>query len=125
MVAMENGVPNGSAACFPHVVMLATPGMGHLIPLAELSKHLATRHSITATLIAFASTASATQCAFLASLPSSIASLHLPPVDLSDVPHRSAIETLMSECASSVPALSDTLTNLKEAHRVVALQESI
>ncbi|TVU24611.1 hypothetical protein EJB05_27059, partial [Eragrostis curvula] len=53
----------------PHVAMLVTPGMGHLIPLAELAKHLASRHGVTSTLLTFASTASATQRAFLASLP--------------------------------------------------------
>ncbi|VAH70761.1 unnamed protein product [Triticum turgidum subsp. durum] len=70
----------------PHVAMLVTPGMGHLIPLAELAKRLAARHGATATLITFASTASATQRAFLASLPPAITSLSLPPVDLSDLP---------------------------------------
>jgi len=118
---MENGASNGSAARLPHVVMLATPGMGHLIPLAELAKRLAARHGVTATLIAFASTASATQRAFLASLPPSITSLHLPPVDLSDLPHGTAIETLMSEeCARSIPALTQVLTKLKETNRLVA-----
>ncbi|CAL4994081.1 unnamed protein product [Urochloa decumbens] len=121
MVAMDNGAPNGPSAHHPHLVMLATPGMGHLIPLAELAKRLATRHGVTATLIAFASTASAMQRAFLASLPPSIASLHLPPVDLSDLPHGTAIETLMSEeSARSVPALTEVLTKLKETNRVVA-----
>ncbi|CAL5004697.1 unnamed protein product [Urochloa decumbens] len=41
--------------------MLATPGMGHLIPLAELAKLLAARHGATVTLLTFASMASATQ----------------------------------------------------------------
>jgi hydroquinone glucosyltransferase len=44
----------------PHVAMLATPGIGHVIPLAELAKRLASRPGATATLITFASTASAT-----------------------------------------------------------------
>ncbi|CAL4988667.1 unnamed protein product [Urochloa decumbens] len=121
MVAMENGVPNGSAASIPHVVMLATPGMGHLIPLAELAKRLASQHGVTTTLVAFASTKSSTQHAFLASLPPSITSLHLPPFDLSDLPHGTTIETLMSEeCARSVPALTEILTKLKETNHVVA-----
>ncbi|EES10040.1 hydroquinone glucosyltransferase [Sorghum bicolor] len=122
---MENGTSNGStggAACCngngavrgPHVAMLATPGMGHLIPLAELAKRLASRHGATATLITFASTASATQRAFLASLPPAVTSLSLPPVDLSDLPRGAAIETLMSEeCARSVPALTSILLDLK------------
>ncbi|EES08692.1 UDP-glycosyltransferase 72B3 [Sorghum bicolor] len=100
----------------PHVAMLATPGMGHLIPLAELAKRLASRHGATATLITFASTASATQRALLASLPPAVSSLSLPPVDLSDLPSDAAIETLMSEeCARSLPALTRVLSELGEA----------
>ncbi|KAL6875559.1 hypothetical protein ACP4OV_013072 [Aristida adscensionis] len=126
---MENGsCCNGAgagdgngAARPPHVAMLVTPGMGHLIPLAELAKRLAARHGATATLITFASTASATQRAFLASLPAAVASLSLPPVDLSDLPRGSAIETLMSEeCARSVPALTAILADLKRTTRLVA-----
>ncbi|CAO2149508.1 unnamed protein product [Urochloa humidicola] len=115
-----NGATTSPAAP-PHVAMLATPGMGHLIPLAELAKRLASRHGVTITLITFASTASATQRAFLASLPSSISSLSLPPVDLSDLPRGAAIETLMSEeCLRLVPALTETLLNLKRTTRLVA-----
>ncbi|XP_037410857.1 UDP-glycosyltransferase 72B1-like [Triticum dicoccoides] len=105
----------------PHVAMLVTPGMGHLIPLAELAKRLAARHGATATLITFASTASATQRAFLASLPPAITSLSLPPVDLSDLPADAAIETLMSEeCVRIVPALTNILSGLKDTTRLVA-----
>ncbi|OEL25784.1 Hydroquinone glucosyltransferase [Dichanthelium oligosanthes] len=116
-----NGNGNGKPAPPPHVAMLVTPGMGHLIPLAELAKRLASRHGATATLITFASTASATQRAFLASLPPAVASLSLPPVDLSDLPRGAAIETLMSEeCVRLVPALTDLLLELKRTTRLVA-----
>ncbi|RLM58560.1 UDP-glycosyltransferase 72B3-like [Panicum miliaceum] len=98
----------------PHVAMLATPGMGHLIPLAELARRLASRHGATATLLTFASTASATQRAFLASLPPAVASLRLPPVDLSDLPRGATIETRMSEeTARSVPAIAEALTKME------------
>jgi hydroquinone glucosyltransferase len=105
----------------PHVAMLATPGMGHLIPLAELAKRLAARRGATATLITFASAASATQRAFLASLPPSVAARALPPVDLSDLPRDAAIETLMTaECARSLPAIAAVLAELGETARLVA-----
>ncbi|CAL4983654.1 unnamed protein product [Urochloa decumbens] len=105
----------------PHVAMLATPGMGHLIPLAELAKRLASRHGVTTTLVTFASTASTTQRAFLSSLPPAISSLSLPPVDLSDLPRGAAIETLMSEeCLRLVPALTSLLLDLKKTTRLVA-----
>jgi hydroquinone glucosyltransferase len=108
---MENGDEHRP----PHVAMLATPGMGHLIPLAELAKRLSSLHGgITTTLVTFASTASATQRAFLASLPPTITSLSLPPVDLSDLPRGAAVETRISEeCARSVPALTALLAELR------------
>ncbi|KAG2558570.1 hydroquinone glucosyltransferase-like [Panicum virgatum] len=125
---MENGNGGPSSCCNgngsvapPHVAMLVTPGMGHLIPLAELAKRLASRHGATATLLTFASTASATQRAFLASLPPAVSSRALPPVDLSDLPRGAAIETLMSEeCARSVPALTGILRDLRRTTRLVA-----
>ncbi|KAF8652228.1 hypothetical protein HU200_062863 [Digitaria exilis] len=96
----------------PHVAMLATPGMGHLIPLAELAKRLAARHAMTTTLLTFASIASATQRAFLASLPPSI-SVTLPLVDLFDLPPDALIETRMSvECTRSLPTLTAILAEL-------------
>ncbi|KAL6660694.1 hypothetical protein ACP70R_001729 [Stipagrostis hirtigluma subsp. patula] len=119
---MEHPATNMPAKRPLHVVMLATPGMGHLIPLAELAKRLVHRHGATATLITFASTASATQRAFLASLPPSIAALTLPPVDLSDLPPAATdVVTLMSEeCARSVPALTEILVGLRETTRLAA-----
>ncbi|KAE8768393.1 hypothetical protein D1007_60132 [Hordeum vulgare] len=74
-----SGISGGTAEAGrpPHVAMLSTPGMGHLIPLAELAKRLAARHGATATLITFASTASATQRGFL--LPPAAHLLALPP----------------------------------------------
>ncbi|KAF0894834.1 hypothetical protein E2562_003718 [Oryza meyeriana var. granulata] len=125
---MENDAcNNGSAKCngvgsaARHVAMLVTPGMGHLIPLAELAKRLAARHGVTSTLLTFASTASATQREFLASLPAAIESVSLPPVDLSDLPHDAGIETRMSEeCVRLVPALTEVLARLRETRRLVA-----
>ncbi|KAG2640506.1 hydroquinone glucosyltransferase-like [Panicum virgatum] len=105
----------------PHVAMLATPGMGHLIPLAELAKRLAARHGATATLLTFASTASATQRAFLATLPPSVSHETLPPADLSDLPHDALVETRMSvEGTRSLPALATILAELKRTTRLVA-----
>jgi hydroquinone glucosyltransferase len=106
----------------PHLAMLATPGMGHLIPLAELAKRVAARHGATATLFTLASTASATQRAFLATLPPSVSHRTLLPVDLSDLNTGSTlIETLMAEeCSRSLPSLRDILAELKRTTRLVA-----
>jgi hydroquinone glucosyltransferase len=100
--------------------MLATPGMGHLIPLAKLAKLLVTKHGFTATLMTFASTASKTQQSFLSSLPSSIYPLSLPPVSLSELPPDSAIETRMSvESVRLIPAITSSFKELKTRYNVV------
>ncbi|KAL5203913.1 hypothetical protein ABZP36_008784 [Zizania latifolia] len=121
---MENGACNGNGGMArrqPHVAMLATPGMGHLIPLAELAKRLVARHGVRTTLLMFASMASATQREFLAALPAGIEWVSLPPVNLSDLPPDAAIETLMSEeCVRSVPALTGILARLRETTGLVA-----
>ncbi|KAJ4794576.1 Glycosyltransferase [Rhynchospora pubera] len=112
---MENGTD-----ARPHIVLLATPGMGHLIPLVELAKLLVSKHGFTATIMTFASTASKTQQAFLSSLPSSISPLSLPPVSLSDLPPNAAIETRMSvEAIQLIPAITSALEHLKTCHTVV------
>ncbi|KAG8090571.1 hypothetical protein GUJ93_ZPchr0011g27348 [Zizania palustris] len=121
---MENGACNGnddSARRQPHAAMLATPRMGHLIPLAELAKRLVARHGVRTTLLTFASMASATQREFLAALPAGIEWVSLPPVDLSDLPPDTTVETLMSEeCVRSVPALTGILARLGETTDLVA-----
>jgi hydroquinone glucosyltransferase len=73
------------------------------------------RHGATATLFTFTSTASATQRAFLATLPPSVSHKTLLPVDLSDLNTGSTlIETLMAEeCSGSLPSLCDILAELK------------
>ncbi|KAJ4765719.1 Glycosyltransferase [Rhynchospora pubera] len=111
---------NGTEITTPHIAMLATPGMGHLIPLAELAKLLVSKHGFTATLMTFASTASKTQQAFLSSLPSSISHVSLPPVSLSDLPPGAALETLISlEAVRLIPAITSALKELKTRHNVV------
>ena len=60
----------------PHVVRLASPGAGHLIPLAELARRLADHHGVTATLVTFSTDA---WSAVLSSLPGSVATATLAP----------------------------------------------
>jgi hydroquinone glucosyltransferase len=60
----------------PHVVLLASPGAGHLIPLAELARRFADHHGVTATLVTFSTDA---WSAVLSSLPGSVATATLAP----------------------------------------------
>ncbi|PKA63597.1 Hydroquinone glucosyltransferase [Apostasia shenzhenica] len=105
----------------PHVAFLPTPGMGHLLPISELAKLLVDRHRFSVTIITFAEFANKTQDTFLAALPSSISSVSLPAVPLSDLPANARIETRISLAAArSVHALRSILLDLQYSTRLVA-----
>ncbi|KAG6506397.1 hydroquinone glucosyltransferase-like [Zingiber officinale] len=111
-----------SGADAPHVVLLATPGAGHLIPLAEFAKLLVDRHGFSVTIITYTVFASKTQDALLSSLAPSVASLVLPAVPFDDLPPDARIETIMSVVAvRSVPTLRAELSRLQASFNVVAL----
>ncbi|XP_008776769.2 hydroquinone glucosyltransferase-like [Phoenix dactylifera] len=98
----------------PHVAILPSPGVGHLIPLAELAKRLVFHRGFAATFITFSDFSSPAQDAFLNSLPPGLSSLSLPPVLLDDLPTDARIETrLCHVVARSVPRLRDILATLK------------
>ncbi|BFG21560.1 hydroquinone glucosyltransferase-like [Prunus yedoensis var. nudiflora] len=67
----------------PHVAIVPTPGLGHLIPLVELAKRLVVQHNFTVTFIIPNDGSSMTpQKKVLQALnPQSISSTFLPPVD--------------------------------------------
>ncbi|KAG6503009.1 hydroquinone glucosyltransferase-like [Zingiber officinale] len=111
-----------SGADAPHVVLLATPGAGHLIPLAEFAKLLVDRHGFSVTIITYTVFASKAQDALLSSLAPSVASLVLPAVPFDDLPPDARIETIISVVAvRSVPTLRAELSRLQASFNVVAL----
>ncbi|MBA0610107.1 hypothetical protein Godav_010999 [Gossypium davidsonii] len=67
----------------PHIAILASPGMGHLIPLVEFAKRLVHQHTF---VIPTDGSPSKALKSTLDSLPTFIDSVFLPPVDLSDLP---------------------------------------
>ncbi|KAM3371444.1 hypothetical protein ACQJBY_018704 [Aegilops geniculata] len=67
----------------PHVVLLASPGAGHLIPLAELARRLVELHGFAATIVTFSNFSAPDQ---LACLPASVATAALPAVQIDDLP---------------------------------------
>ncbi|KAL0456816.1 UNVERIFIED_CONTAM: Hydroquinone glucosyltransferase [Sesamum latifolium] len=70
-----------------HIAILPSPGMGHLIPLAELAKNLISRHSFSVTFIipTDANTSHLqAQKSFLQALPHSISCIFLPPISFTD-----------------------------------------
>ncbi|ESQ37758.1 hypothetical protein EUTSA_v10028623mg [Eutrema salsugineum] len=81
----------------PHVAIIPSPGMGHLIPLVQFAKRLVHRHGFTVTfLVVGEGPPSKAQRTVLESLPSSISSVFLPPADLTDLPQTTRIETRIS-----------------------------
>ncbi|XP_010556587.1 PREDICTED: UDP-glycosyltransferase 72B1-like [Tarenaya hassleriana] len=70
-----------------HVVILPSPGMGHLIPAAELAKRLILRHGLAVTVvIPGEGPPTKSQRAVVESLSPSINTVLLPPPDFSDHP---------------------------------------
>ncbi|KAM3302975.1 hydroquinone glucosyltransferase [Capsicum chacoense] len=109
----------------PHIVMLPTPGMGHLIPLVEFAKRLVLRHddfSITIILIPTDHHGSISET-LVASLPSSsINYILLPPVNFDDLSVDVKIETrICLTITRSLASLRQVLKSIVESkNRVVA-----
>ncbi|XP_027368174.1 anthocyanidin 3-O-glucosyltransferase 5-like [Abrus precatorius] len=80
-----NGNGNGNAAIKCDIVVLPSPGIGHVTPLLELSKLLVTHHNFHVTFLNITTEASTVQNRILHSpdLPPNIHVIDLPPVDLS------------------------------------------
>ncbi|XP_058209543.1 hydroquinone glucosyltransferase-like [Rhododendron vialii] len=108
----------------PHLAILPTQGMGHLIPLAEFAKRLLLTHNFSATFIIPTDPGllPAAQKSFLDSLPTGINYLLLPAVNLDDLPDDIRAETRISlTMVRSLPSLRDALKSLVSSFRVVAL----
>ncbi|KAE8676875.1 UDP-glycosyltransferase 72B1 [Hibiscus syriacus] len=106
-----------------HIAILPSPGMGHLIPLVQFAKRLVHQHSFNATfIIPTDGSPSKAQKSTLDSLPSSIDSVFLPPINLTDLPGDSKIETVISLTVSrSLPYLRDAFKSLVAKTNLVGL----
>ncbi|KAM7508995.1 hypothetical protein LguiA_019448 [Lonicera macranthoides] len=107
----------------PHIALLPSPGMGHLIPLIEFAKQLVRRHDFTVTIIVpISSPPSETITAVLNSLRGNISHIFLPPVNLSDQPADINIEVqIFLTITRSLPSLRETLKLLILRTNLVAL----
>lgn len=120
MEAKGFGKSDGGADS-PHVVLLSTPGAGHLIPLVEFAELLVARHGFSVTIITYTVFASKAQDAILSSLAPAIAPVLLPAVPLDDLPPDSRIETIISVVAvRSTASLRAELSRLQASFNVVA-----
>ncbi|XP_058745523.1 UDP-glycosyltransferase 72B1-like [Vicia villosa] len=107
----------------PLVVMVSSPGMGHLIPMIEFAKRLTNHHNLPVTfIIPSDAPPSKAQTTLLSSLPPAISHIFLPPVTLSDLPPNTKLDPLMTlTILRSLPSLHQTLLSLITSHRLSAL----
>lgn len=106
----------------PHIAIIPTPGMGHLIPLIELARRLTEfNFSVTILLPNDGSPPSKFQLSLLKNLPPTISHLFLSPIDVSDLQSTPKIETRITlTMTRSIPAIRDSLRVLSESTRLVA-----
>ncbi|XP_057510861.1 hydroquinone glucosyltransferase-like [Actinidia eriantha] len=107
----------------PHIAIVPTPGMGHLIPLTEFAKRLTLQHNFSITfLVPTDGSPMKPQKSVMESLPKTVTSIFLPPVSFDDLPNDVKIETRISLAVTrSLPALRDSLRALAESTRLIAL----
>ncbi|KAI8545444.1 hypothetical protein RHMOL_Rhmol07G0040200 [Rhododendron molle] len=105
----------------PHVALLPSPGMGHLIPLVEFAKQLLHHHHISSTLIIpTTGPPPQTQISVLELLPENLNHIFLPHVHLPEnLP--TVVLQLWATMSLSIPSLRNTLKLLSSTNRLVAL----
>lgn len=101
----------------PHVVLFASPGFGHLIPVMELGKRLVTHHNFHITILVLATEASAAQNQLLDHQPSNniINIVSLPSVDISDKvdPEAHIVTKIAAMMRESLPGLRSAISSMK------------
>ena len=112
------------ASARPHVLLLCSPCMGHLIPFAELARRLVADHGLAATLLfATATDAPSEQYAALAaSMPDGVDLLMLPAPPADALPPSTPMpERVMQAAVSAVPHVRDIARSLTSTAPLAAL----
>ncbi|KAL0007650.1 hypothetical protein SO802_009152 [Lithocarpus litseifolius] len=106
----------------PHIAILPSPGMGHLVPLVEFAKLLLLHHDFHITcIIPTIGSPSKAMKEVLQALPTSIEYVFLPPVNLEDLKGAKPGLQIILTMTRSLPSLRDVLTSLVATTRLVAL----
>ncbi|TVU35888.1 hypothetical protein EJB05_17795, partial [Eragrostis curvula] len=98
-----------------HVVLLASPGAGNFLPVAELARRIVAHDDggFTATLLTYTNFSSANHSSCLAALPPSVSTAVLPEVPLDDLPADARVETrIFTVVKRALPHLRDLLRSL-------------
>ncbi|PUZ70374.1 hypothetical protein GQ55_2G224800 [Panicum hallii var. hallii] len=97
----------------PHVVVLTSPGVGHVAPVVELATRLAALHGVTSTIVTYTNLSSPASSPALASLPPGISTAALPEVPLDDLPGGAHIVTrIITVVQRTLPHLRSLLCSL-------------
>ncbi|XP_043694745.1 hydroquinone glucosyltransferase-like [Telopea speciosissima] len=106
-----------------HIVILPSPGMGHLIPMAEFAKRLVLYHNFSVTFtIPCDGPLPRAQKELLDSLPKTINSVLLPPVNLDDLPSDVLPEVrICLTIIRCLPSLREVLKDLNTTSSLSAL----
>ncbi|KAM7508817.1 hypothetical protein LguiA_019270 [Lonicera macranthoides] len=108
----------------PHVAILPSPGLGHLIPFSELASRLVSRHNFLVTLIIPTTTSSPhkAQKPILEALSKGVNYIFLRPVSFEDLPTDAKSETkIILTMTRSLSSIRATIKSLGEKTRLVSL----
>ncbi|GMP28257.1 hypothetical protein CsSME_00003880 [Camellia sinensis var. sinensis] len=101
-----------------HAAILSSPGMGHLVPVLELGKHLATNRGLEVTILVVATHSSPAESQLLdpSTAPKHLHILRLPPVDISTVvnPDIKVVSQLAIIMREARPAIRSVLSSMKQ-----------
>ncbi|XBI04268.1 hypothetical protein VPH35_132592 [Triticum aestivum] len=103
-------------AAAPHVVILTSSGLRHVLPVSELAKRLAVHHGFTVTIVTYASLSTPGHSSPLASLPPGVSVAALPEVSIDDLPANAHLVTrILTVISCALPALRDLLRSLLDS----------
>ncbi|KAJ9170827.1 hypothetical protein P3X46_018901 [Hevea brasiliensis] len=102
----------------PHAALLASPGMGHFIPVLELGKRLVSEHGFNATVFVVTTDTSLSQSQLLKKshpIPKLLDIVLLPPVDISTLinPTTGILAQLAIMMRQALPSLRQAISAMK------------
>ncbi|KAK8548123.1 hypothetical protein V6N13_055049 [Hibiscus sabdariffa] len=99
----------------PHIALLVSPGMGHLIPIMELGKRMVTDHDFHVTIFFITSDHDSTTSLLKSSTLENLDIIALPSVDISGLvdPNAQLVTKLLVIMRESLPSLRSSIVAMK------------
>jgi hydroquinone glucosyltransferase len=110
---------------FPCIAFIASPGMGHLIPLVQLAQRLVGHHGFSATFLTFTNLSSPEQFNVFSSCHPNISFISLPFIPLDNLATDARMTVIATLVSRSVPHVHDVLISLKQTTRLAAFVPDI